>query len=249
VPRGALRRVACLPESLRKAIETPLVAGYGQDDSDKGGGINLIAGKWEPPTNPTSEELAAARLWMQAYGAETATVAAKDLEKWIATLVANMRLSSGAGEDDIEMRIRMLSLAVDERAAKHFSKDALKLAWKKFGQFIPTASQLMEFFDDLESLERTQAQRLMAVLDAGYKTPPPKAPAMDVDESMRRHREKQERERKALAAIVEAKYGAMPPMPERQLGESDDAFLARLKHWRTLPRLPLPEPATEGATS
>lgn len=232
---------------MRKAIETPLVAGYGQDDSDKGGGINLIAGKWEPPANPTSEELAAARLWMQAHNAETATVAAKDLEKWIATLVANMRLSSGAGEDDIEMRIRMLSIAVDDRAAKHFSKDALKLAWKKFGQFIPTASQLMEFFDDLESLERTQAQRLMAVLDAGYKTPPPKAPAMDIDESMRRHREKQEQERKALAAVVAAKYGAMPPMPEREPGESDNSFMNRLNAWRNGPRLPLPEPESAKA--
>lgn len=241
MPRGALRRCECLPASLRRAIETPLVTGYGRDDTNDPTGINLVPGKWQPPAKPTAEELAAARLWMQVYDAETATVSAKDLERWITTLVGNMRLASGTGEDDLEMRIRMLSIAVDERAAKHFSKDALKLAWKKFGDFIPTASQLMEFFDELESLERTQAQRLMAVLDAGHKTPPPRAAAVDIDESMRLNRERQDRERRALAAIAEAKYGKMPPMPERAPGESDELFMARLKEWRNGPRLPLSE--------
>lgn len=72
---------------------------------------------------------------------------------------------------------------------------------------------------------------------------------MDVDLSIRINRERQDRERRAIAAAVEAKYGAMPPSPIRQPGESDEMFMARLKEWRNGPRLPLPEPATEEATS
>lgn len=212
-----------------------MVPGYGRDDSDKGSGINLVPGVWKPPEKVSAEWAAAARLWMQAYNVEPVPVSPRDLQRWLTALLGNLAKAGGAGRDEIDMRVKLLAAAVDDRASKHFSKDALKLAWQRF-QFTPTANELMKFFDDLESDERTQAQRLMAVLDAGHKPPPPKEPAMDVDESMRRHREKQERERRELAAIVRERYGEPPPMPERQPGENDDDFLARLKEWRNGPR-------------
>lgn len=66
---------------------------------------------------------------------------------------------------------------------------------------------------------------------------------MDVDLSIQTNRAKQELERRILAAVVEAKYGRMPPSPIRQPGESDEMFLARLKEWRNGPRERLPESA------
>lgn len=217
-----------------------MVPGYGRDDSNAGDGINLVPGVWKPPEHVSAEWAAAARLWTQAYDVEPVPVSPRDLQRWLTALLGNLAKAGGAGRDEIDMRVKLLAVAVDDRAAKHFSKDALKLAWERF-QFTPTAHELMGFFDEMESNERIQAQRLMAVLDAGAKPPPPKAPAMDVDESMRRHREKRELERRALAAIVEAKYGKMPPSPIRQPGETDALFLARLKDWRNGPREPLPE--------
>ena len=61
----------------------------------------------------------------------------------------------------------------------------------------------------------------------------------DIDLSTRLNRERADRERRELAAVVEAKYGRMPPSPIRQRGESDEMFMARLKEWRYGPREPL----------
>lgn len=44
--------------------------------------------------------------------------------------------------------------------------------------------------------------------------------------------EARERERAALAAVVEAKYGKMPPLPIRQPNETDEMFMARLRDYR-----------------
>lgn len=60
------------------------------------------------------------------------------------------------------------------------------------------------------------------------------------DLSTRLNRERADLERRTLAAIVEAKYGAMPPMPVRLAGESDNDWIDRLAAWRNGPRLPLP---------
>jgi hypothetical protein len=205
-----------------------MVPGYGRDDSDAGGGINLIPGVWKPPSMPTREELAAARLWMQVYDAEVAVVSAEGLRKWLVTFVGNLVVGSGSAESELDMRVKLLSIALDERPAKHFTKESLKLAWDRF-KFVPTANELMKFFDELEADERRDAQRLMAVLDAGHKPPPPKAPAMDVDESMRRHREKQDRERQELAAIVKQRAAAEGgPTWDRLPGENDEAFMGRI---------------------
>lgn len=205
-----------------------MVPGYGKDDSDAGGGINLVPGVWKPPENPTREELAAARLWMQVYDAEKATVSEVALRKWLVTFAGNLVVGSGSSESELDMRVKLLSIAVDDRAAKHFTKESLKLAWDQF-KFVPTANELMKFFDELEADERRDAQRLMAVLDAGHKPPPPKAPAMDVDESMRRFREKQDRERQELAAIVKQRAAAEgAPTWDRLPGESDNAYIDRI---------------------
>lgn len=230
VPRGALRRHAWLPASLKSAISTPMVPGYGRDDSDAGGGINLVAGVWTPPERPSAEDLAAARLWMQVYDAERAVVSPEALRKWLVTFVGNLVVGSGTAESDLDMRVKLLSAAVDEREAKHFTKESLKLAWDRF-KFVPTANELMKFFDELESDERTQAQRLMAVLDAGSKPPPPKAPAMDVDESIRRHRERQDRERQELAAIVKQRFPQLSQW-DRLPGETDLMFIDRIGEQR-----------------
>lgn len=61
---------------------------------------------------------------------------------------------------------------------------------------------------------------------------------MEIDRSIRLNREKRERERQALVAVVEAKYGRMPPSPIRQPGETDEMFMARLRSWRNGPRMP-----------
>jgi hypothetical protein len=71
----------------------------------------------------------------------------------------------------------------------------------------------------------------------------------DIDRSMRLNREQADRERRELAAAVEAKYGAMPPAPIRQPNETDEMFLARLKEWRNSPRVRAPaEPETANET-
>lgn len=206
--------------------------GYGRDDGDvdRGGGINLVPGKWEPPTNPSAEDLAAARLWIQVYDAEKAIVSPDALRKWLVTFLGNLAVGSGSGEGDLDMRVKLLSVAVDDREAKHFTRESLKLAWVRF-KFTPAANELMAFFDDLESRERTEAQRLMAVLDAGAKPSPTMAAPVDVDESMRRFREKQDRERRELAAIVNQR-STSPQNWDRLPGETDLMFIDRIGEQR-----------------
>ena len=72
----------------------------------------------------------------------------------------------------------------------------------------------------------------------------------DIDRSIRLNREKREQERQALAAVVEAKYGRMPPSPIRQPGETDEMFMTRLRAWRDAPRVRAPaEPETADETA
>lgn len=207
-------------------IQTPMIPGYGCDDSavDRGGGANLVPGVWKPPDRVTAEEAAAARLWMQAYDTDDRTVSPRDLQRWLGTFLGNLAKESGKTGEEIDTKIKMLGVAVDDRLSKHFTKESLKLAWEKF-TFIPSAHELMVFFDELESRERTEAQRLMAVLDAAVKPPPQKLPGVDVDESMRRFRERQDRERRELAAAIGME---VQPLPERYPLETEHDYCIRL---------------------
>jgi hypothetical protein len=213
-----------------------MVPGYGRDDSDAGGGINLIAGIWKPPSRVTADEAAAARLWMRAHDAEADdqkpgyAVSAKDLHKWMATFLGNLAKGMNTTADESDLRVKLLSIAVDDRPAKHFTKESLKLAWDRF-KFAPSANELMEFFDDLDSRERTEAQRIIQVLDVAAKPPAPQGSPVDVERSIALNNEKRDRERRELAAVVAEKFN-VPPVPERGPGETDDAFMARLRHHR-----------------
>lgn len=203
-----------------------MIPGYGRDDGNAGDGINLVPGVWNPPEHVSAEWAAAARLWMRAAEAEEEPVVApKDLHKWLNALIGNMRLAGSMDAEDVDARIKMLSVAINERKAKHFTVDSLKLAWRRFGDFVPTAHQLMAFFDDLESTERTEAQRLMAVLDAAARPAQPRSPVVDVERSMALNREKWDRER---AELIAAAGIEVPDIPPRMPHETDREYGVRL---------------------
>jgi hypothetical protein len=235
VPRGAIRRRQCLTSTLQVALKPPAVVGYGGEEGSPTG-INLVPGIWEPPTVVTEDDLASARVWLHAYETEKATVAETDCKKWLATLVNGVVKGMAYSERDLDLKICTLAAAIDDRAAKHFGKDALKLAWARFN-YIPSAHELMGFFDDLEAAERAEAQNLMKILDGGVKGAASRPSPQDRNftwskaEAEAHGRRLYEEKAKECAEMMRILGADQHPVPPRASDEDEKAYVKQLAKW------------------
>lgn len=236
---------ASLSASLSAAIRSPVVAVSGATPEGFDApvhGADLREGRWEPPATITADMVVEANRWREQHDQRSGWVQQGVLKQWMAILITGSARRPGDDVDEAA-RLSALMFSVEEHPAYCFTKATLRDAQRRF-KFLPTPAELLGFADGVAAAERQTADRLGKIVDAGVRT----GGVSDGDvvgRSMRLNREKRDRERQALAAIVEAKYGAMPPMPERKSGESDGSFLARLNEWRNGPRLPVERTADE----
>jgi hypothetical protein len=208
--------------------------GYGGENGSPTG-INLVPGIWEPPPQVTEDDLASARVWLHAYETETATVTPTECKKWLALLINGVIKGSVYSERDLDLKVCTLAAAIDDRKAKHFV-DTLKPAWARFN-YIPSAHELMVFFDELEAAERAEAQNLMAILDGGVKGASARPGPQDKNftwskaEAEAHGRRLYEEKAKERAEMMRA-LGAQPmPVPPRASDEDEKAYVKRLVAW------------------
>lgn len=200
-------------------------------------GADLREGRWEPPATITADMVVEANRWREQHNQRSGWVQQGVLKQWMAILISGSARRQADDVDDVA-RLSALMFAVEEHPSFCFTKGTLREAQRRF-KFLPTPAELLEFADAIVAAETQKADRLWKIVEAGVRTG---GRVMDNgDLSTRLNRERQDLERRHLAAIADAKYGKMPPMPQRQLGENDAMFLARLKEWRNGPRMPLPE--------
>lgn len=176
-----------------------------------------------------------AQRWRQEHEQRNGYVQSGVLKQWLAIVISG---SARRQADDIDdaARLSALMFAVEEHPAYCFTKTTLRDAQRRF-KFLPTPAELLEFADAIVSAETLKAERLWAIVNAGVRT----GGADDGDavgRSMRLNREKQDLERRHLAAIVEAKHGPLPDSntaPTMEAGESRASFIDRLREWRKNP--------------
>lgn len=245
-----MQQWARLPQSLKSKTATPEALGFGSDQDDLGG-ARLVPGVWQPPERVSAEEAEAARTWLKNHQAATDERNFKPapepaITKWLATVISVSAVSRDFTEADIKLKISVLRSLVDDRDVRWFNKETMREAVRKFDKWIPSGSELMEFFDDLEANERMMAQRMLTVSDIAARGPkkPEREPGeyynptQDPDWTWSKeraekytHRMRWEK-RKELAEL--AKIAREQPeaegddlVPIQQAGEPEDAFLAR----------------------
>jgi|GEM_PF-4858839 len=233
-PKGAVvssagRLSACLSD----AIRSPVVAVSGATPEGYDApvhGADLREGRWEPPATITADMVVEANRWRQQHSERSGWVQPGVLKQWLAILITG---SAKRQADDVDeaARLSALMFAIEEHPAYCFTKSTLREAQRRF-KFLPTPAELLEFVDGIAAAERRTADRLWKIVETGVRTGA--AVAGDTDAAMRLHREKTDRERRELAAILaerdaaQGKHAADDAAPVRQAGESDKAFVARL---------------------
>jgi hypothetical protein len=201
-------------------------------------------GVWKMPDVVTEPMVLEYRRWLDALRKVDAPAQDGRIRVWLSKLLFG--LGGNHSEAMIQGKMGAFAFALADKPAFCFDDNTLRRAQKHFKSFWPSAGELIEFMETVEAEVRVKAERAWKVIDGGARAagaPTTLRPWAEggADDNTRWNREQADRERRALAAIVEAKYGKMPPMPVRELGESDNSFLDRLKEWRNGPRLPLPE--------
>ena len=235
---------------MKSQTKTPKTLGFGTDDDDQGG-ARLVPGNWQPPERVSEADAEAARTWLKNHQAATdernfRPAPEAVVQKWLATVLGLSAMSRNMTGEDVKLKVAALKIMVDDRDVRWFTKETIREAVRKFDKWIPSGSELMDFFDTLEANERMMAQRMLTVSDIAARGP--KKPEREPGEyynptqepdwtwSKERaekytHRMRWEK-RKELAEL--AKIAREMPeaegddvIPVQQAGEPTAAFLAR----------------------
>jgi hypothetical protein len=236
--------------------KTPKTLGFGTDDDDQGG-ARLVPGNWQPPERVSEADAEAARTWLKNHQAATDERnfrPAPDgvVSKWLGTVISVSARSRDMSQEDVLMKVAALKLMVDDRDVRWFTKETIREAVRTFDKWIPSGSELMDFFDTLEANERMMAQRMLTVSDIAARGPKPKPkrepgeyynPTQEPGWTWSREeaeaytlkmRELKRAELAELAKIAREQPHAQNDheVPQRGPGESDELFMARLKQHR-----------------
>jgi hypothetical protein len=170
------------------------------------------------------------RRWLVAHDAVSGIAQEGRIQNWLARLLGGMPGNNTA--DDVRMKMGAFVFALNDKPSYCFDDATLKIAMRRF-KFWPSSAELMAFADEMEQWTRTTAKRAYKVVDSGPRTadrPLNRRPWAEggAEDHAKYLREKQDRDRKELAAMVEARYGKPPPAPARLPGEDEKAYVARL---------------------
>jgi hypothetical protein len=218
-----------LTACLQKAVETPA-----ELECSGPAGAELRPGVWQPPEAISADDLASAQRWLRLYEADVAEVEISAASQWLASLINGV--VAGMSERDVELKVQTLAFAVADRKASFFDGQTLRAAWARF-QFVPSAKELMAFFDEMEAEERTEAQRLMKIVDLGVRDKPKQRDPQAKDFKWSRaeaedhgrwlYEQKAKERREILAGLgIETQ-----PVPPQASGEPDVAYVHRLVEW------------------
>lgn len=194
-----------------------------------------VDGKWDLPRSIPETLVVECRRWLQAHEAASGIAQEGRIKHWLIRLLGGM--PGDYSPEAVQLKMGAFVFALSDYRAYCFDDATLKMAMRKF-KFWPSSSELIEFADDMDRWTRQTAARAHKIVDVGARAA---LPVDNGDASTRTNRERNDLERRHLAAIVDAKYGKMPPFPVRAPDESDNDWLDRMKDWRNGPRLPLPE--------
>jgi hypothetical protein len=229
---------------------TPKTLGFGTDDDDLGG-ARLVPGNWQPPESVSAADAEAARTWLKNHQAATdernfREAPERVVKKWLLTVIGGSAMAREWTQEDVDLKARVLMIAVDDRDVRWFNKETIREAWKRFQKWIPAADELIEFFDTLEANERMMAQRMLTVSDIAARGP--KKPEREPGEYYNPTQEpdwvwSKERAERATQANRWAKRAELAELakiarempdaegddlvPIQQTGESVEAFMAR----------------------
>lgn len=231
--------LASLPPYLSAVLKDPERLTFGEDEYS---GAGVKPGRWEPPEEISADTVNIARAAIEDYTAKQAPAPLTVVVQWLGSLING--IPHGMAENALGLRIGALAEAVEDYPAWVWTKDTRKLARARF-DYVPAAKELIEFAEEITAGPRSNAAKLMRILDIGErrrqrKMEPGESPRQasgwgwsdpaEMEAQRQYLREKQDRERKELAAIVrkqDQEAGAAPAL-ERFPLETDKDFVARV---------------------
>jgi hypothetical protein len=222
-----------------------------QDVVTRGEGSNadIRPGPWVLPANVSKEAADECRQWIESYD-RACSFASESygprVSQWLQYLF--LGLSQRMSLAEVTAKIDVYKFAIAERPAYCFTDSVLRRAMRKFKQFTPSVGEISEFLDEIESETRAMTRRAYECIDVSlgkrgrevlenptqapdWVWPNGKASALEYAE---RYRAQEDAKRRSLAALVRSREGAPAPSPEREPGESDEAFRGRcVQHCRS----------------
>jgi len=192
-----------------------------------------VDGTWQLPRNIPDTLVVECRRWLAAHADASGIAQEGRVKHWLIRLLGG--LPGDYSVEAVQMKMGAFLFALSEYRAYCFDDATLKLAMRRF-KFWPSSAELIAFADEMDAWTRQHAARCHKIVDAGPQAAP--AETNGADRSIRLNREKQDRERAELAAIVAAKFGPLPDAataPEMLPGESRASFIDRLREWRKNP--------------
>jgi hypothetical protein len=219
---GNGRTVALLPTLSPKCaetLETPKVIRTTED-----GASFEVDGTWAPPDEIPETVVAECRRWLASHDASSGYADDGRIQHWLVRLLSGLPGNQSA--DDVRLKMAAYVFALGDKRAFCFDDATLRLAMKRF-KFWPSAAELIEFADEMESRVRRQAQRAQKIADTGARRPGQQGTGgkIDIEASERRMRERQAAENLELAE----KLGIKPTEPPPRLpGETDRQWGRRI---------------------
>jgi hypothetical protein len=210
----------------RDGLVTPKVV----QTVDEGGDVRVVPGVWELPAVVTEPMIFEYRRWLDALGKCDAPAQDGRMRVWLSKLLFG--LSGNFSEEMIRGKMSAYAFALADKPAFCFDDAVLRRAQKHFKSFWPSAGELIEFMERVEAETRIKAERAWKIIDGGPRAAGAAEPGTDA--AIQRHREKQDRERRELAAILaerdaaQGKHAPDAETPRRMPGETDKQFVARL---------------------
>jgi hypothetical protein len=214
--------------------------------TEEGVSFEVPAG-WQLPRDIPETLVVECRRWLVAHNDASGYAQEGRIKHWLIRLLGG--LPGDFSPEAVQLKMGAFVFALSDYRAYCFDDATLKLAMRRF-KFWPSSAELIAFADEMDQWTRTTAARAHKVIDAGARV----ADASGADRAIELFRERQAqeraRERAALAAIVEAKYGPLPSVdtaPVMQDGESRASFIDRLREWRKNPVQRVPAETADGA--
>lgn len=231
---AVLAEVPTLSPELRKILQRrKVVTNYGGDDGTPSSGADFKDGVWEPPEWVDIRERDEASRAKAAFEMQLRPVTAERIREFLLFLWNSTKHQNDTSWEAVAAVYPMM---LDGHPSWCFRPERLKLAAQTAFDWFPTVRQLVEFMepDRQAILERVASLKKVSETT----TSPPKGAGRDglrpwaeggCEDNARWNREQADRERRELAAIVEAKYGKPLPAPARLRDESAEDYAHRLR--------------------
>ena len=178
---------------------------------------------WTLPRSIPETLVAECRRWLVAHDAASRIADEGRIHHWLVRLVSG--IPGDYDEETIRLKMGAFVFALSDRPAYCFDDATLRIAMRRFPKFWPSAGELIEFADDMDTWTRNTAARAYKIVDAGPVASVVPIGGTIVERAMQLNRDKTDRERRELAAAAGID---VPTAPQQDPGESDRDYCLRL---------------------